>query len=106
MSEQFLSRAPLRMRVALFIILAVGILLAARLFYWQIVRWDDLRSRADIQRDFDVEIPARRGDIYTSDQVLLAKDVFLYTISVSPKSVRNPETLATDLAPILGQPRN
>ncbi|MBI5029648.1 MAG: penicillin-binding protein 2 [Chloroflexi bacterium] len=106
MPASFLSRAPLRMRVALVIILAVGILLAARLFYWQIIRWDDLRTRADAQRDYDVVIPARRGDIFTRDDVLVAKDVFLYTISVSPKTVRNPETLATDLAPILGQPRD
>ena len=106
MSAQGLSRAPLRMRAALIVLMTIGVLLGARLFYWQIVRWDDLSQRATDQRDYDTVLPARRGDILTSDGVLLAKDVFLYTISISPKGLRAPEQIAADLAPILGQTRD
>lgn len=101
MSAQTLSRAPLRMRAALIILMAVGLVLAARLFYWQIIRWDDLSKRADKQNSFKVVLPALRGDILASDGTLLAKDVFLYTISVSSKDVRDPDKFATELAPIL-----
>ena len=72
MSAQGLSRAPLRMRAALIVLMTIGVLLGARLFYWQIVRWDDLSQRATDQRDYDTVLPARRGDILTSDGVLLA----------------------------------
>jgi stage V sporulation protein D (sporulation-specific penicillin-binding protein) len=106
MSAQPLSRAPLRMRAAFILLMAVGIVLAARLFYWQIIRWDDLSRRADRQNTFEITVPAPRGDILTRDGTLLAKDVFLYTINISPKDVSAPDQLATDLAPILKLPRD
>jgi len=106
MSAQPLSRAPLRMRAAFILLMAVGIVLAARLFYWQIIRWDDLSRRADRQNTFEITVPAPRGDILTRDGTLLAKDVFLYTINISPKAVSAPDQLATDLAPILKLPRD
>ena len=104
MASQSLSRAPVRIRVALLLILAAGLLLGARLFYWQIIRWDDLRSRAEGEQAVKRTIEPRRGDISSSDGQLFAKDVFVYTISVTPKLVTNPADLAKQLAPILGQP--
>ncbi len=106
MSAPTLSRAPLRMRAALVILVAVGLVLAVRLFYWQIIRWDELSHKADAQRESGAPLLARRGDIWTSDRVLLAKDIFLYTLSIAPKSVREPDKLAADLAPLIGQPRD
>ncbi len=103
MSAQTLSRAPVRLRAALIVILAVGLVLAARLFYWQIVRWDDIRQRADKEQTINATIPARRGSIVTSDGLLLAEDEYLYTIVVDPRQITNPSDLARQLAPILGQ---
>ena len=104
MAEPTLSRAPFRMRAALIAILAVGFLLAARLFWWQIVEMDKLTARRDDQSQVSKKIPALRGDIVTTDGTLLATDVFLYTITATPKDIRNPERVAQELAPILGQP--
>lgn len=106
MSTPTLSRAPLRMRAAFIILMAVGLVLAARLFYWQIIRWEDLSQRSDKQNSFKLIVPAQRGNILTSDRTLLAKDVFLYTVSVSPKDVDDPDQFATDLAPLLRMPRD
>ena len=104
MAEPTLSRAPLRMRAALIAILAIGFLLAARLFWWQIVEMDKLTARRDDQSQVSKTIPGLRGDIVTTDGTLLATDVFLYTITATPKDIRNPERVAQELAPILGQP--
>ncbi|MCI0474702.1 MAG: penicillin-binding protein 2 [Anaerolineales bacterium] len=104
MAEPTLSRAPVRMRAALIVLLAVGFFLAARLFWWQIVEMDELTRRGIDQTKYYAPILARRGDIVTADATLLATDVFLYTVSATPKDIRNPERVARELAPILGQP--
>jgi cell division protein FtsI/penicillin-binding protein 2 len=103
MSTQVLPRAPARMRAALIIIVAVGLVLAARLFYWQIVRWDDLRRRADNEKLTDTPIIAQRGSISTSDGLLVAQDTDLYTIAVDPKQIGQLPELARQLAPILNR---
>ncbi|MDE3088395.1 MAG: penicillin-binding protein 2 [Chloroflexota bacterium] len=103
MSGQTLSRAPTRLRAALLVILAVGLVLAARLFYWQIIRWDDLRQRAAKETHLNTIIDARRGAILTSDGLVLAEDIFVYTISVNPKQIDKLDDLARQLAPILGR---
>ena len=103
MSTQALPRAPVRLRAALIMIFAVGLVLAARLFYWQIIRWDEIRQRADNEKVVDTKVEARRGSILTSDGQLLAEDNYLYTISVDPRQIDKQPDLARQLAPILGQ---
>jgi cell division protein FtsI (penicillin-binding protein 3) len=103
MAKQTLSRAPLRMRAALLAVLAVGFFLAARLFWWQIIEMDQLTRRDENQRKYYAPIYARRGDIVTTDATILATDVFLYTITATPKDIYMPERVAQELAPILGQ---
>jgi cell division protein FtsI/penicillin-binding protein 2 len=104
MSTQVLPRAPARIRAALIVILAVGLVLAARLFYWQIVRWDEIRQRADSEKLTDTHITAQRGSITTADGQLVAQDTVLYTINVDPKQITQLPELARQLAPILNQP--
>ena len=104
MSAQTLPRAPVRMQLALMFILVVGGLLAARLFYWQIVKWDQLSQIAKKQSSMDMPIPARRGDIQTRDNLRLATDIFLFTVEVSPEGIPDRAALAKQLAPILKQP--
>ncbi|MBM3127814.1 MAG: penicillin-binding protein 2 [Chloroflexi bacterium] len=104
MTETTLSRAPVRLRAALIGLMAVGFFLAARLFWWQIVEMDKLAARQDDQTRYYAPIFARRGDIVTSDGMLLATDIFVYKITATPKDIRNPERVARELAPILGQP--
>ncbi len=105
MSAQILPRAPARMRLALMAVFAVGLVLAARLFYWQIVRFDDLSKRATVETTTDTKIQARRGSIMTRDGQLLAEDSYVYTIKVDPQQVDPSERspLASQLAPILKQ---
>lgn len=105
MSAQIVTRAPFRIRVAFIIVLGIGCVLAGRLFYWQIYQWDKLSGLGASQRTFDSRIPARRGEILTRDGLVLAADVYLYTISVSPQGIANPDDFADELSPILKLPR-
>lgn len=105
MAYTVLARAPARMRVMFVALFAAGLFLAARLFFVQIVEMDRYSQSLSDQVQFKAILPARRGDIVTADGTLLATDVFVYTIRVTPKDIRQPERIADALAPILGQPR-
>lgn len=97
------------MRVAFYILIALGLLLAMRLFYWQIVRWDYLSGLARDQQTLERLVPALRGRILTSDGVVLAQDTYLYNISVATsglsKKPEDREKFVSLLAPLLKQPR-
>jgi cell division protein FtsI/penicillin-binding protein 2 len=76
--------------------------IVARLFYWQIIRGDELATLAQKQRLKVEEIKAPRGKIYTAHQhpLVLNKPSFaahLYT----PNTNKTPKEIAENLAPIL-----
>lgn len=98
------ARAPARLRAALIVVLLMGLILAARLFWWQIVEMDTLTARGGEQLKYHAPLYARRGDIVTADGTLLATDVFLYKITATPRDLREREKMALELAPLLGQP--
>lgn len=62
---------------------------------------------ADKQQTLNVAIPALRGNIVTRDEVALAQDIYLYTISVSPGGVsKKPDRrqeFISQIAPLLKQ---
>lgn len=89
----------------LLVIFALGVLLAARLFYWQILQWDWLNKHVEVQSKVLQPIPPQRGRIWTRDGLLLASDQYLYTITAIPSWIDEPEALAKQLAPLVGQSR-
>ncbi len=109
MSAETLSRSPVRMRFMLLMLAALGFVLGARLFYWQIIQWDRLNHLATNQLSLTTDIFARRGSIRSSDGFLLAADRYLYTVRVTAPIDRKPEELveiAKELGTILGQAPN
>ncbi|MBI3913237.1 MAG: penicillin-binding protein 2 [Chloroflexi bacterium] len=106
MAAQSLPRIQLRMRLLQGLILAIGLALGARVFYWQILQWDVLSQRALDQQLNEAPLHARRGDIKTSDGLILARETYLYTIQMPPPRISTPEQireLAKTLAPALKQ---
>jgi len=103
MSTSTPTGAPRRMRWALLIIFAVALVLAARLFQWQIIEWDKMSKRVYGQATYTAPLYGRRGSIYSGDGLLLATDVFLYTITAYPQGIVKADELAQLLAPILKQ---
>ncbi len=103
MAAPQLSRAPFRLQIALIVVVGIGLLLAARLFYWQIIEWDRMKVAATDEATIDATIPARRGDILTADGLVVAAEVQSAIVSATPKYMSKPEDVAREIAPILGQ---
>lgn len=79
-----------------------GFLVAGRLFFWQILSFDELAALADSQHWISFEIPAQRGEILASDGAPLAsnQDSFLVFASL-PDIKEKPDKIAEKLAPLL-----
>jgi cell division protein FtsI/penicillin-binding protein 2 len=78
------------------------IILAGRLFYWQVVRHGDLRDIGQRWQLVDIPIPALRGTIMDRHGFVLALDEYEFEIFATPRDISDPEGLAADLAPVLG----
>lgn len=80
----------------------VGITLAGRLFYWQIINSDRLKVTAEGQRWSFFEIPAQRGEIKASDGSSLANSKEAYLLYASlPQVDKAPAEIAAKILPFL-----
>lgn len=68
---------------------------AARTFYLQVVRGDELSQKAESQQMRDTEISAMRGTIYDSEGNVLAQSATVWTIFLDPLAI-NIEILEND----------
>ena len=93
--------SKIRLMVVWVATVAAAVILAGRLFYWQVVRHSDLREVGQRWQLVDVPIPAQRGMILDRHGFVLAMDEYEFEIYATPRDIRNPEELAADLAPIL-----
>lgn len=77
--------------------------ISLRLFYWQVVKADELSSMAEKQHFKSTEIQASRGDIYFSDGTLLAGTKPTFTLFAQPKLLTefDRKNLIDEIAPIL-----
>ncbi len=90
-----------------FLTVAAGIcifyfILITRLFYWQVVRADSLRSLGKLQSEETLVIPAMRGEIRTSDNFPVATNTISFLVYSNPKVINDVPSYAQKLASILG----
>ncbi len=86
--------------------LVYGLFLVAivlRLFYWQIVRSDDLSAKAEEQHISTKVVVAPRGNIYSSDGSLMATNKPIFELYGLPKVIDNKSDVAEKLATVLTQ---
>lgn len=80
----------------------IGILTIGRLFYWQVVKGEELTAIAEKQHFESLEIPASRGEIKSSDGSLLVGNLSAYLVYAEiPKLKKSQSEIAEELAPIL-----
>jgi len=71
-----------------------------RLFYWQIVKADELSAAGQAQYAQHLEIAPKRGDILASDGFPLATNKLTYLLYADPHSVKDPKSLSDTLSGI------
>jgi stage V sporulation protein D (sporulation-specific penicillin-binding protein) len=90
-----------RLRFGLFIFIAFFSLITVRLFYWQVVRAEELSSIGEAQYKKRVIQTVERGEIKTSDNFPIVANRFTYLLFVNPKEIENKQDLSEILSPIL-----
>lgn len=77
------------------------LILAGRLFYWQVLRHQDLLLVGEQLRLEDRPIPSLRGTISDRHGFLLALDQYEFEVFATPRDIHDPEGLAAELGPVL-----
>jgi stage V sporulation protein D (sporulation-specific penicillin-binding protein) len=90
-----------RYKFTLLFFLIFFALIISRLFYWQIVKAQELSAIGQAQYDEQVVSPAQRGQIETSDGFTIAADKLAYLVYTNPKVVGDKKNEADDLGKLL-----
>ena len=80
-----------------------------RVAYWQIIRGDELSSKAKAQQQGSSIVTASRGDIYDRNGKVLAESATVNTLICNPKDIEadgDSEVIAARLAPVLNMDQN
>ena len=85
-----LNRFRSRVVVVTFAILLAFAVLALRLFYLQVIRYDELNAAAESNRTAIVPIVPNRGVIMDRNGVVLATNYSAYTLEITPSKVVAP----------------
>ncbi len=76
--------------------------ITAKLFWWQVVKAEELSDLGQAQYSKNLQIEPIRGDIKASDDFPLATNKLSYLVFANPKEIGDKEDTANKLAPILG----
>ncbi len=95
-------RESLRINLVALFFLLFGFLIALRLFYWQVVKSEELSLLAESQHWESFEIPAKRGRIFAADGFPLVDNQPAFLVFASlPDLKEKPEEIAAKITPIL-----
>ena len=75
--------------------------IVVRLFYWQVVKADEIASLGKSQYGRYIPLPSERGEIKTADGFPIATNTLSYLVFANPKEVKEKEKTTTLLASLL-----
>lgn len=98
-----LTGPVIRRRIALLmaIFFALFVVLCVRLFSLQILQAEKLQLRAQSQWTSESIIEPTRGKIYDRNGKILAQSATAYTLSASPRQIKDAASVAEVIAPII-----
>lgn len=85
------------------VFVAVMVLILSRLFYWQVLRSDDLVAMAEDQRVVERQVKPKRGEIKFYDGSTLASNEPSYGLFAQPKLIVDKIRVAEELAQIIAE---
>ncbi len=99
-----MSDRLLRKRILFIGIYAFFLLIAVRLFYWQVLRGNELRLQSEVQTMRSSSSQGLRGKIYTSDDYLLVGNQLAYELKLDRQNFQgDSERLSRQLAQLIIQ---
>ncbi len=98
----------MRVQVIKIVLCLCLIAVVVRLFYWQVIRKDDLVAAGEGQYLKSVKVAAQRGKIFFSDGSVLASTQPSFTLFAEPKVIKDDDKgrIAQDLAKTISQDQN
>lgn len=94
----------IRFRTTLYLFTIIFGFIILRLFYWQVVKADELSNLGKIQYGGSIAIEPIRGEIKTSDGFALAANKITYLAYANPKEIKDRELTAERIAKELDVP--
>ncbi|MCL5432819.1 MAG: penicillin-binding protein 2 [Patescibacteria group bacterium] len=80
-----------RYRFVFFLFVFLFFLILTRLFYWQVVRAEELSTLGKSQYGRYIKLMPKRGEIKTSDDFSIAANKLAYLVYINPKEVKDKE---------------
>lgn len=105
MDKSTQSVSDRRVPILYVLLVAIGLIFVARLFYLQVIKHDYYAAQATAAHESKFSIPAERGAIYALDgdhTTPLVLNENLPTVFADPRYIENPEDTAKQLAAIIG----
>ncbi len=90
-----------RLRLVALLFYAWFLLIAVRLVYWQVVSHTQLTLAATNQHLMQLEIPASRGELLTSDGSPLVSNQVAYLVYAEPKKIKDKSLVTNGLSTLL-----
>src|SRR5581483_1779138 len=87
-----------RYRATLITLIAFFCLVTVRLFYWQVVKADELSRLGQEQYSALINIDPKRGEILTSDGFPIVANKVSYLVFANPKEIKNKDEASKLLA--------
>lgn len=90
-----------RYRVTLFCLIFGFLLIIGKLFYWQVVRAEELSAMGQSQYGTNIRLLPERGEIRTSDGFSIAANRLSYLVFANPKEIKDVDYASDRLAKLL-----
>lgn len=87
-----------RLRIVIVIFTITFIVIILRLFYWQVIRAEELSALGNAQYGKSVKIEPVRGEIRTSDDFPIASNKISYLLYANPKQIRDKNSVSAFLS--------
>ncbi|RJQ37952.1 penicillin-binding protein 2 [Candidatus Microgenomates bacterium] len=91
----------LRYRFCLLLFVFFFFIIIARLFYWQVVRAEELSFLGKSQYGTFIKIPPQRGEIKTSDGFSIVANRLTFLLFANPKEIKNKNETSILISSIL-----